>query len=257
MKQIFEKTFKINFPDKEHYGQKADPVILIDYLNNIAGGHSEVLGYSLKTLLTRGYSWILLNWNIKINELPESGENINFQTWISQTRRCFADREFLIQNNQNQIILQASSRWIFYNINKQRPVKMFPEFFDNRIIKPEVAFHKSILDSSILERNRFTASEILVIVQRNDIDMLNHVHNSRYIEWIINNKPEKIRNQYKLSHIQVSYKHEVKYPGKVLVKQFLITQEDNSRLLVYDKIWDKDKERLSVEIATEWESNDV
>jgi len=252
MKQIFEKTIKFYFPDNEDYRQKMDPVILIDYLNDIAGKHSEALGYSLESLLRNGYSWILLNWNIQINELPESGDNIKIQTWISRTRRCFANREFLVRDNQDNTMVFASSRWIFYNLNKQVPGKLFPEFSDKRIIIPERACSKSIFGSSILQKDRCQTIETSIDVQKIDIDMLNHVHNSRYIQWSIDNKPEKMIKQYKLSYLQVSYNHEVKYPGKVTIRQFFVPPEEKSKILFYDEIRDDEKERLSAEIFSEW-----
>jgi len=52
--------------------------------------------------------------------------------------------------------------------------------------------------------------------------------------------------------LQVSYNHEVKYPGKVTIRQFFVPPEEKSKILFYDEIRDDEKERLSAEIFSEW-----
>ncbi len=251
MKQIFQEKYEIHPQDIQH-NQRLGLVRLIDYLNETAGNHSKSFGYPLKSLFEQGYSWILLYWNIEINELPLLREQINIDTWISQTKRCFAYREFIIKNKHNHIIAKASSQWIFYNINKKKPAKIFPVFSKQEIIKPEKACEQSILDSAILKKTASKNTTNNFIIQKNDIDILDHVHNSKYIDWILNVKPEEIKLQYQLNQLQVLYHHEIKYPGEVMIKQKTFPFKKNEKLLIYDAIWDKKNQRLSSEIATKW-----
>ena len=255
MKQIFQEKYEIPPQDIQH-NQRLSLVKLIDYLNETAGNHSKSFGYPLKSLFEDGYSWILLCWNININELPLFREQIHIETWISQTKRCFAYREFIIKNKHNHIMAKASSQWIFYNINKKKPAKIFPEFSNQEIIKPEKAFDQSILDSAILKKLSNKNRTDSIIIQKEDIDILNHVHNSKYIDWILNVKPEEIKLQYKLNQLQVLYHHEIKYPGEIIIKQKLFSLKKNGELLIHDAIWDKDKQRLSAKIATKWKTID-
>jgi len=252
MKQVFQEKYEIQPRDIQH-NQQLSLVRLIDYLNEIAGSHSKSFGYPLKSLFEQGYSWILLYWNIQINELPLLREQINIETWISQTKRCFAYREFIIKNNNNQIIAKASSQWLFYDIKKKKPAKIFQEFSNQQIIKPEKACEQSILNAAILKQPSSENLSNNIIVQKKDIDILNHVHNSKYIDWVLSVKPEEIKLQYKLNQLQILYHHEIKYPGEIILKQKLFPFKKDARLLVYDAIWDKNNQRLSAEIATQWD----
>jgi len=252
MKQIFQEKYEIH-PQKIQHNQRLSLVRLIDYLNETAGNHSKSFGYPLKSLFEQGYSWILLCWNVEINELPLLSEQIHIETWISQTKRCFAYREFIIKNKHNHIMAKASSRWIFYNINKKKPAKIFPEFSNQEIIKPEKACNQSILDSANLKKPPSKNITNHFIIQKNDIDILDHVHNSKYIEWILDVKPEEIKLQYQLNQLQVLYHHEIKYPGEVMIKQKIFPFKKNEENLIYDAIWDKAYQRLSSEIATKWQ----
>lgn len=252
MKQSFKKTFEVYLPEIDH-NQRLNPVKLIDYLNDTAKSHSESLGYSFESLYKKGYSWILLSWNIKIVQLPRSGEKIHIETWVSQIKRCFAYREFLIRNSRNETMARVSSQWIFYNINKRKPVKVFSELSTNWIIIPEKACNQSIIGSSILKQPVYQNTEKGFIIQEKDIDVLDHVHNSKYVDWAMNTKPETIQQKYLLRHLQVLYHYEIKYPGEVLIKQEIISPKNNCEQFSNDKILDRNEQRISAEIATKWE----
>ena len=221
-------------------------------MNNTAKSHSESLGYSFESLYRKGYSWILLSWNIRIGQLPMLGEKIHIETWISEIKRCFAYREFLIRNNRNEIIVFISSQWIFFNINKRKPTKIISEFPELWIIHPTKACNKSITSFSVPKEPDYQNTEN-IIIQQKDIDILNHVHNSKYIDWVMTIKPEKIWQKYLLKHLQAFYYHELKYPGEILIKQTIISPKESCEQFIYDKILDRNEHRVSAKIATNWE----
>lgn len=251
MKQVFQKTFEVYLFDILN-NQKLNPVRLIDYLNDTAGHHSESLGYSMETLFCKGYSWILLFWNISIKRWPKVRETINIETWISQIKRCFAYREFLIKDSKNNQIIKASSRWIFYNIKKRKPIKIPAEISNIWSIKKTEATTFPVIDLAFFQDPNYHNEEQSYIVQKNDLDILGHVHNSRYIDWIMQNKPTIIKEQGFLKHLQVFYHHEIKYPAEIIIRQKISHQEDKLEYLIYNQIWDINKERVSTEIVTRW-----
>jgi medium-chain acyl-[acyl-carrier-protein] hydrolase len=252
MKQVFQEKRKIDSQDIQH-NQQLSLVRLIDYLNEAAGNHSKSFGYPLKSLFEEGYSWILLSWNIQINELSLLKEQIKIETWISQTKRCFAYREFIIKNKHNNIAAKASSQWLFYNIKKKKPAKILSAFSNPKIIKPEKACEQTILNSDILKQSSAKNITNSFIIQKEDIDILDHVHNSKYIDWVLNAKPEEVKLQCKLRQLQIFYQHEIKYPGEIIVKQKIFPLTKNDELFIYDAIWGKENQRLSSEIATKWQ----
>jgi len=252
MKQTFKKTYSVLL-DKFNIAKRLSPVNLIDYLSDSACSHSESLGFSLESLYKKGFSWILLSWNIMIDQLPGLEEKFQVETWISKSKRCFAYREFLVRNSQNKIIIHASSRWVFYNIKERKPAKIFPEFSAYWVINPEKACNKSILYAPLMKQSANKKTEHKLIVQKEDIDILNHVHNSTYIDWVLNIKPKTILEKYTLKHFQVTYHHETKYPGEVIIQQQFIRLRNNNKQLVYDIVFNKNEQRISAEIATKWE----
>ena len=252
MKQIFEKTFEVH--DNEVLSNRLlNPVKLVDYMNEIAGYHSESAGYSMATLFRKGYSWIVLSWNIGINRLPELGDTIKIETWISEIKRCFAYREYLVKNEQGEILSKASSRWIFYNISKQRPERIPLQLAANWQLKPVTASPVSIMDSEILKGSNFINKEKNFAVQKQDIDILDHVHNSKYIDWVMGSKPEFIKEDYSLKHLQVFYEHEIKYPAEIIIRQKIFSQLNKRQYLIKDEICDREKGIIFSEVVTQWD----
>ena len=254
IKLNFQKTFEVHSYEA-FYNRQLKPVKLFEYLNDTAEHHSESVGFSMENLFFKGCSWILLSWNICIEKWPSLRDVILIETWISHIKRCFAFREFLVKNSQNEILIRASSRWIFYHIGKKRaeriPEKLVNQWPTNR----SVACPESIIDSANLKTQGSQKIENSFIVQKQDIDILDHVHNTRYIDWIMQNKPEEIRQNYSLKHIDVSYRHEIKFPNDVLIKQSISSSLKNLEEIVYicDEIMTPDKPELASLIVSKWE----
>lgn len=252
MSSNFQKLFEVHSYEVMA-NQKLNPASLIDYLNDIAEHHSESLGYSMETLFKNEFSWIVLNWNICLKKLPILRDIITIETWISQVKRCFAFREFVIKDSQNKEIIRASSQWIFYHLKKQRSTKIPLELSSLWPINPDVSCPFQLIDSDLFNNIDYYIEETEYSIHRQDIDFLEHVHNSRYIDWIIDNKPDFIAKQYYLKHLQVFYKHELKYPSNILIKQKIFPQQNRTNFLIHDQIWLKNENFLTTEVFSLWE----
>lgn len=248
----FQKTFEVHSYEAFRDGQLR-PSKLIDYLNDTGENHSETLGYSMENILQQGFSWIVLSWNIAIKKWPQLRDIITIETWVSKAKRCFAYRDFLLKNNRNEPITRASSRWIFYNLTKNRSERIPRDLINLWPINGKETCSDTIQDSAILQQADYRSFETYYQVQKEDIDVLGHVHNTRYVYWSMDNKPEPIKKEYILKHMQVTYHHEIKYPGNIVIKQKVFPLPDKKNLLIHDQIIADDKYKVSAEIVTKWE----
>ena len=250
---MFTKSFQLNSRNQNH-NQHETLVTLIDCLNDTAVSHSELLGYPLETLFKKGYAWILLFWNIEVIQLPRFGEKISIETWISQARRCYAFREFFIRNQRNRILVRASSQWVFYHIHRRRPVTIFLNLCTQWKMNPEQACQRLFMDPSFPEQPANPDRGKNFSVQQENIDILNHVHNSQYIDWILNIKSQTMLNQYRLKYLQVKYLHEIKYPGEILILQRQFSPGEQHLKTISEAIWDKTEKRIATKIVTQWQA---
>ena len=249
----FVKNFQLIIKNRSANHQQSIIETIIDYFNETAGCHSEQLGFPLKLLFTKGYSWVLLSWNIEIDQLPRNGDKLNIETWISHTKRCFVFREFLVKSNDTNIIIRASSQWVFYNINKKMPVRILYELANKWIINSRKACPSATNKFILIENSSFNKIDAKrIAVKSDDIDFLDHVHNSKYINWIFSSKPKTILHNYILKKLEIYYLHEIKYPGDVFIKQQSVLLESNKNAVIDDYIWDQQKERIATRARSYW-----
>ena len=252
----FQKIFEVHSYEAFYNGQ-LKPSKLIDYLNDTGENHSEEIGYSMENIFQRGFSWIALSWNVAIEKWPQLRDKITIETWISKVKRCFAYREFLVRNSRNGIIIRASSRWIFYNLVKNRSERIPQDLINLWPVSRQGACFRLIIDAALLEQPADMGFENSFSVQKQDIDILDHVHNTRYVGWSMENKPDSIKKDYILKHMQVNYHHEVKFPGNIIIKQKIYPLPDKQELLIHDRIIANDKHKVSTEIVTQWEKQSL
>ena len=252
MKHIFRKQFEVDSKEINKQGH-LNPVTLLDYFNDIAGDHSKSAGYPLDQLFKKGYAWVLLNWNICINHWPQSKDTVQAQTWISTIKRAFANREFILENQHNQILVRATSKWIFYNIIKKRPVRIRQDFAQQWPI--ENAQNLNTLQFKI-SPNQDADQQKTLDIQKKDIDILQHVHNSYYLQWILEMISNEISGNAILKQIQIDYHHELKYLGYFFFKQHTEYRYQDNEAIYYHNVWDLGNNRKASTLITRWMKRD-
>ncbi len=251
MTKCYQKEFEIHYYEINRHRQ-ATPLTILNYLEETAIAHSDSVGLGIDKLKTSGLAWILNKWLLNITYYPAWGEKITVETWASKFERFYATREFCIRSADGKIIGAATSRWIFLNINKKRPIRIPQE-----VINAYGKTSDSLLKSPFIDTDSagaFTAAKEFS-VRKSDIDTNDHVNNARYIEWILETIPAEIDNNYILTDLEIEYKKETKYGAIIKAAAFtafsgpsskhfthLITANGNENSLAAAKtIWQKRK----------------
>ncbi len=150
------------------------------YLQETAWYHAEDCGAGYHNLKPKGVLWILSSLKIKMHKYPEWGETIHVHTWGKKYQNLIATRDFEILNPAGRIYGLASSAWLLVNSKTHRPQRIQEEF---RLI-PENKKDTGLLIGKINTRGDFRLWNKRNVLF-SDIDIYNHVNNTRYIEWCI------------------------------------------------------------------------
>lgn len=208
----FIKEYEIFYFQIDQQGD-ASPITILGFLEDCATSHSEAVGIGIDYLISQRTCWVLNRWKLQMNRYPHLGEKITVETYPSNFERFYGRREFNIRDSQGSLLGQASSLWIYLNIDKRRPTR----------IPSNVASQYGL--SEMLEENEpfrdlveitDVHSEISFHVRRSDIDTNGHVNNTRYAEWMLEGIAEDIMGEYRLYQLEVIYKKETKYGVDVL-----------------------------------------
>jgi acyl-ACP thioesterase len=108
--------------------------------------------------------------------------------------------------HSNSILGSAFSRWILYDIHRNRPVR----------VPSEIAEAFMVNGGKDNQSNSITLPEVEVAdsyepglefrVRLSDIDTYNHVNNTRYVEWILEAVPFKIHQEFYPASLEISYR---------------------------------------------------
>ncbi|MDD6920336.1 MAG: thioesterase [Eubacteriales bacterium] len=172
-------------------------VALVKSLEHMGTYHSDLAGYNTNYLVNNNRGWVLLGWHITFKQYnsPHQDNSINIDTWTHPFRRMQMDRHFII-NDSKKVIANATSRWIYFDTNRRRPIKPTAEMLDDFIIcnKPAPLDEQSykpidFSDYALLHKSTVTSVE-------EDIDINKHTNNVSYIRWALEAIDQFFKNTY-------------------------------------------------------------
>jgi acyl-ACP thioesterase len=184
------------------------PAAFFRAMEEAAVHHATQLGYDYFTLQKNNLAWILSRTKIKFYHFPQPGEKVHLLTWPKGIhQKIFFMRDFLITDAQENLFAKASTAWLLIDTNKRRFVRpdLLPgEMPDNDgkyALNEEL--EKIAHQNNLQEMGRFQA-------KYSAVDMMGHVNNTQYIDWIFDCFSfEQIRGS-QLDWIQINYSSEVK-----------------------------------------------
>ncbi len=205
-----EYTVKLSEIDRNN---KVTNKALLSYLEDVGGKHSNIAGYGILDIPNTHLTWLLLEWKLQVIRRPNYNEKIKVTTWSKDTIKCYAYRDFKIYDENGNVIVLATSKWVLVDTQKGRIVMIEPELLEK--YKPE-------LDKSAFEekdkKNDFPKIkepesyqyETEYVVRKSDIDVNNHMHNLNYMDLANEALPDEIYKQCQLNNVRITYKREIK-----------------------------------------------
>jgi acyl-ACP thioesterase len=244
----FTKEFELRYFEMNKYGM-VSPTTILTLLEETAADHCYAIGYSLYSLERQNIGWVLISGSINMNRYPKYKETIKIQTWLSKYSLVKGYRENIILDNTGDVIGNAKGIWVFYDIQKRKPVPIFEDIKTKWGIDPKIATE---IDTHIMNPVIKDRPEMEFDVYRSDVDSNKHVNNIRYFHWLIESLPDAILDGYLLETINAKFYSEAKYGERIQVyadrdlenKTFMHTMKskiDNKLFVIAHTKW---KERM-------------
>ena len=162
-------------------------------------------------------SWILLGWRLQVIRRPKYTEKLRIKTWSKGVIKLYTYRDFEVYDEQGNLIIKASSKWVLLDTEKGKIVRIEPEL----IKKYEPELDKEVLRIEEFDKVKEPEQyqhEIEYTVRRADIDINNHMHNLNYIELANEALPEDVYRGALFNDVKITYKKEIKLGETVKCK---------------------------------------
>ena len=236
MKQTLERNYNLCHYECDKNGE-IRIVTLMNILQNIAQMHIAQLGYGVEEFAKKSLVWVTAKYHVVVKQPPKTNEEIKILTWISGTRATSAIREFLITNQNGDVLVEVLSKWALIDMIRGRPAK--------------------IPECELLEKNLFQTTFTLPNISQADlvkefpvmhdnIDFNQHVNNSLYPLWASESVGTEFRAKHSPKEIIISFQKEALLGETISVSTQLI--ELDSVHVITSK---KDGRELS-KVAIKW-----
>lgn len=207
---IIKHDFEIGFKDVGKSNSLTNTAI-IGILEDIAGMHSNLVGYGMNDIANTGLTWILLNWKLRVFSRPHYGETIHVETWSRKSVKLYCYRDFRIYDNNNNLVAIATSRWLLLDAKTMSIKKITPEILSKYNSEDIPVFENEPEVDKIPIPAVESSNTFLYTVARRDIDINNHLHNLYYIDLAYETLPENVYLNTEFNSIEILYKKEIKY----------------------------------------------
>ena len=228
---IYSSNYKIGLDDIGVNNEISNKAIL-RIMEDVSGFHSASIGYGLFEIDTKKRAWMILDWKMKVIKRPKYMDEIKAETWSRKVERLYAYRDFQLKDKDGNIIAIATSRWIFVDTDRRRPVRLTADISDLYESEPDKCVFEEEIEDVKCENYLFEKD---YYIQRRDIDMNEHMHNLNYLDMAYEILPEDIYKNKVFDNVRIVYKKEIVYGEKV---ECYYSQE-NDRHIVTAKSNDK------------------
>lgn len=223
--------------------QQLSAVALFCFLQESAWRHANTNEFGWHHLAEKQQFWVLSKVHALIHRMPQWTENIRLETWGKQPELLTAFRDFEIFDENNMPVISVVSSWHILDMNTHRPV-MIEEFVKKFPIIPhryamEKKPEKIIMPETKIQGNVFA-------VKPSDIDMNQHVNNTRYVQWAMDEIPFDFQKMHRLAEIDVNFVKEARIEDSCFIKtycedttftQAIISENDNKVLSLVKSKW--------------------
>lgn len=204
---IFVDKVKVGIKDiGMDYLVKNDAIL--EYLEDVGGEHSSLVGYGILDIERTRLSWILIDWKVNVIKRPIYDEELEVKTWSRYFQKAYTYRDFEIYNSKGELCVKATSKWAMINVDTRKIIRMSDEIKGVHEVEDRGAFGDIMLpkpESPIEFSNVYKYT-----VSRKDIDINGHLHNTYYLNLAYDALPEDVYNRGPYDSFRITYKHEIK-----------------------------------------------
>lgn len=185
---------------------KAGAPALCRLMQESAYHHVANLGMGYQDLIEQQSAWVLSRQYLRILRAPAWGENVTLATWNSNRERLFWFREFEMTDIHGGLVFQAATAWIVVNVNTRRPQRN-----NARAVNDAYSCKRHYPDKP-QKLPALTKPETILSLHPGyfDLDVVGHVNNTRYVEWILGALDAKHHQVNTLKELDINYLSETR-----------------------------------------------
>ena len=198
---------------------------ILEEMQEAAGIHCDGMGWGRERLLEKGAVWVLARTEVRMVRLPRVYEQISVETFHTPMRHRMFPRYFIITDGEGLEVGAASTIWMMMDVKTRESVSadtIGMKLPDNIGVRTPMGM------PGLADMVEGEVRESLYSPVYTDLDMNQHVNNTRYADWICNQLGTEVLKKKEISRMVLDYNAEVRPEQKVLFQ--FVSREDKCRL---------------------------
>lgn len=212
-KKVFEESLKVRYSETD-FNLVLKPSVLLNFLQDLASDNAESLGFGYSFVTEHNLAWFLLKYHMEFNDYPSHIYDLKIKTEPRGYNKIFAFRDFELYSGQ-KLIGRAASTWSLVDLQTKNIVAIQNVLSSNPYMTQFQKRETDLTYSKFHPLERIDIERVFEI-RFDDIDVNMHVNNSNYIIWAFEPLDFEFRSSKKLMTLDIMFKKEIKYGGKVL-----------------------------------------
>ena len=211
---IWHEEFSIKFSETD-FQQKWKPSAFFSAMQEVGSLHATHLGYDYRDMFAANMSWVLSRAKIKFNTFPKVGEKVTIQTWPKGIyNKLFFMRDFFFLSESGSQLAAATCAFVLIDIQARRVLPW-------RVLKGGLPDNQGLSAIEQFPERLNPPDEIKecfsLQTRYSDVDLMGHVNNARYIEWISDCFPVQQYQSHQMEWLQINYLNEIKSGAQISI----------------------------------------
>ena len=208
----YSESFRTRASDFDCKG-RMKPSAVLDYFQEVAGAHAEMLGVGYEALLKNDILWVITKVKYQVVGKVEMHKGIRVHTWPQKPSRITFLRDYLIEDEDGNPAIIGTSEWVGMNC-KTRKLAQMSDVYELDSFCEDKSFEEKLVKVKDFAEAQ---SEKTVIPEYCDLDINDHVNNIKYADYVMNSVD--VENA-EIERFQIDYHREVKKAMPVCIKTF-------------------------------------
>lgn len=202
MQNIYAKSFNLRTSDFDCY-RKITPASVLDLFQTVAGEHAAELGCGFDDLFARSLLWVLVRTKYQVVSQPKMYQTVRVETWPLAPSRVGFQREYLMKDDEGNILIKGSSDWVVIH-SEQRKIVSATDIYPEMELLTEKCFEERLKKLPDFET---VGDGLLVCPGFSQLDMNGHVNNTKYANYVLD--ALALNEQEEIKTLQMDYRREV------------------------------------------------
>jgi acyl-ACP thioesterase len=183
----WHETWRVMTSMTDASGQLTLPA-MCNVVQEVAGNHAAHHRFGLADMQARRLFWVLHRLRLEVVRPARWKDDFEVVTWVCEFKGSFSHRNFLFRTPFGENLASASTSWALLDAGSRRPARLPANDFD--------VFNEEKAPCGFPERVEIPTA-LPCVAERTasyfDLDLIDHVNNVRYIEWLLHTTPLDFR----------------------------------------------------------------